>query len=718
MDFVIENNILVGYKGEDENVVIPEGVTEIAKNVFKNCTFIKSVKFPNSLERIGENAFNGCSELGQITFPDSLKELGWYTFCGCTGITEIVFTDNLKSMGWYTFKDCKSLVSVVVAASTTYIPPNIFENCTSLRTVTFLNSPANVKPGIHWELQPTAFKNTKDVLVYAPHISISDSWFKPIRSYAMNGFLKYYYEGRHFDEEVLATNRKFINSQRKKLYSNASELLIRYMTEEKIIPLTDIDDVIEMTKDTEVKAQLVEYKNANFTAKQTEKMKAKKQKDAEKPVNPLSTAELKKEWIFNNLSDSSVEITGYKGSATEVVVPSMLGKKKITRIGNYAFCPCAKRVTNPSARMAITSVVIPDGVTEIGESAFEGCENLENITIPESVCWVECYAFNKTKWFEKLYKETKGDFVTLNNILLLYRGDKSDVEVPEGITAIGGLAFTFDKKQPVRLVVIPPSKRGYPKKLFMDNLPTGGAQFNTYPNQPILTSVKLPQSLKIICDNAFCNCTALMEIEIPNSVVRIGDGAFRNCHALTEITIPEGVTVLDENLFQYCDNLVRVHIPDSVKYVRERAFGRCISLKEVKLADEAVWIGEHAFSHCKSLKQFTIPGGVTTIERGVFSECHNLEEVIIPKGITEIKIFAFGGCESLSDIEIPEGVTEIGQMAFCSGPYYRTMFIPASVTKINDNAFWNQNPDYEYDGYYSGFTVIAPKDSYAAKFAE
>lgn len=682
MNFVIENNILLEYEGKDENVVIPEGVKKISDNVFMNCSFIKSVMLPDSLEGIGKNAFSGCCGLTQITFPNSLKELGWYAFCGCSGLTEITFTDNLANLGWYTFKDCTGIVSVVVAKTTTYFPPNIFENCTSLRNVTFLNSPANIKQGIHWELQPTALKNTSDVLAYAPYIPISDSWFKSIRSYAINGFVNAYYSGMHFDEDVLEANKKFINSQRKKLYSVADKKLMQYMMEEKIIPLADIDDVIEMVDDAEEKEALIEYKNTNFTAKQSEKLKAKKQKDAEKSVAPLSTTELKKEWIFNNLDDGTVEITSYKGTATEIIIPSMFGKKKITRIGWDTFNPKAKRIKNSDARRKITSVVIPEGITEIGESAFEGCCNLENITIPKSLESIEGYAFYETKWFDKISEEGIDDFVIINGILTLYTGTESNVIVPEGVKAIGGLAFS------------------------------------SFTNQPLLTSITLPCTLKRLCPKAFRRCTALSAIEIPKSVIQIDCCTFKDCYGLTEITIPDGIDCLEESVFAGCNNLISAHIPNSVKRIKEKAFSGCISLEKPELAEDVTELGSYAFYQCRSLKQFIVPKGVTKIEYATFRYCKGLKDIVIPESVRKIEHFAFSDCDKLTDIVIPDGVITIGQQVFSYGPYYRTVSIPASTTYIHSSVFYNDNEDYIYDGMYNGITIIAPPDSYGVQFAK
>jgi hypothetical protein len=94
--------------------------------------------------------------------------------------------------------------------------------------------------------------------------------------------------------------------------------------------------------------------------------------------------------------------------------------KGVEKINGNAFSQCKK----------LTDIKVPEGVTDIGPYAFDYCDSLANITIPKSVIQIGVDAFHETAWL----KNYKTDFVTVNNILIKYKGNKSSVEIPSGIT--------------------------------------------------------------------------------------------------------------------------------------------------------------------------------------------------------------------------------------------------------------------------------------------
>lgn len=124
---------------------------------------------------------------------------------------------------------------------------------------------------------------------------------------------------------------------------------------------------------TECTAWLLDFKNrtADLAA---ERAKAEKKAERELNANPNSAVELKKIWKYEKREDGTVIITGYKGDRTEVIVPERIGKNAVTAIGEYAFSPNALRLTEEQTvmRCRITKVIIPEGVTAIGENAFGG----------------------------------------------------------------------------------------------------------------------------------------------------------------------------------------------------------------------------------------------------------------------------------------------------------------------------------------------------------
>lgn len=157
---------------------------------------------------------------------------------------------------------------------------------------------------------------------------------------------------------------------------------------------------------------------------------------------------------------------------------------------------------------SLTSLVIPDSVTNIGDYAFWNCRSLTNIVIPNSVTSIGDNAFE-------------------------YCFSLSNLIIPDGVTSIGDGAFVGCTS---------------------------------------LSSVVIPDSVSCIGNNAFWGCESLTDIVIPNSVTSIGESAFYGCSSLTEVVIPDSVTSIGDKAFHTCSSLTNIDIPDSVTSIGDGAF--------------------------------------------------------------------------------------------------------------------------------------------------
>ena len=278
------------------------------------------------------------------------------------------------------------------------------------------------------------------------------------------------------------------------------------------------------------------------------------------------------------------------------------------------------------------TVIIPDGTTSIGKSAFYFCSSLKEITIPENVTSIGKTAF----YFCSSLKE---------------------ITIPENVTSIGEGAFY------------------------------GCSSLN---------SITIPKNITSIGDRAFYCCSSLKEITIPENVTSIGEGAFYSCFTLKKITIPENVTSIGETAFCDCFSLKEITIPRSVTSVGVKAFRGCSSLKEITIPEGVTSIGVEAFRGCSSLKEITIPEGVTSIGKYTFRNCRSLKEITIPRSVTSIGEAAFLDCHSLETIIIPASVDSISSSTFSGCSSLKCLITPYGKTRISNGDYIIENYLYLY----------------------
>ena len=331
------------------------------------------------------------------------------------------------------------------------------------------------------------------------------------------------------------------------------------------------------------------------------------------------------------INDDGICITKYIGNNSVVKIPD-----SVTSIGGSAFDGCT----------GLTSITIPNSVTSIGDGAFSGCNNLQNIYITDIAAWCNISGLSNLMKYgasnKKLY---------INNELA------TSITIPNGVTAIPSCAFADCSR--LTIITIPNSVTSI-----------GSSAFRGCSR---LTSITIPNSVTSIGDFAFRGCTGLTSITIPDSVTSIGNSAFEGCTGLTIVNwnATECTSAGSYNypIFNGCSNLATVNIGDKVKTIPSSAFRGCTGLTSITIPDSVTSIGSSAFSGCTGLTSVTIPDRVTTIPDSAFRGCSGLTSVTIGGGVTSIGDSAFSGCTGLTSITIPDSVTSIGYYAFsgCSG---------------------------------------------------
>ena len=378
------------------------------------------------------------------------------------------------------------------------------------------------------------------------------------------------------------------------------------------------------------------------------------------------------------LQDGTYSVTGCDKSAVSIVILEEHNGAAVTEIGDSAFDGCT----------SLTSITIPNSVTKIRDRAFSCCTSLAKITIPNSVTEIGNYSFS---------------FCT----------SLTKITIPNSVTEIGYGAF--ESCTSLTSITIPNSVIEIGSDAFYDcssltkvTIPNSVTEigYDAFSGCTSLTSITIPNSVTKIRDRAFSCCTSLTKITIPNSVTEIGYYAFSGCTSLTNISIPNSVTEIKINAFFGCTSLTNINIPNSVTEIGYHAFDGCTSLTKITIPNSVTKIGYSAFDGCTSLTKIAIPNSVTEIGDHAFYGCTSLSEITIPNRVTEIGDDTFHGCDSLTKINIPNGVTKIGVRAFHGCDSLSGITIPNSVTEIGVEAF---------DNYYH--TIYGEKNSYAKTYA-
>lgn len=411
-------------------------VTEIGGSTFEQHDSLSIVILPNTIKAIGFGAFYGCGRLEELILPESVLTIESYAFLGCRSLEDFVIPPKVTNLEIYTFHNCENLRDVTLPPKLFNIKDCAFSGCKSLGSIEIPNS-------VHY-MGNYVFSGCSSL----KYIKLSDS-LEEIFDHTFDGCA-------NLTEVDLGVGINGIGS------TTFKDCPLKILNIGRVIPPTVRGENAFSCYET---CELHVPEGAKMLYEQAEVWKNFK-------------------YIIEDKDESQIELT-YKGLTYTVV----------DTINNYVEIKHGKwwhPWNDVSGEIEIPSVIF-DGnvqytVTRIGEAAFDSCENLGKVILPNSVksiaacAFIDCINLKEIRLSESLSEIEEYAFYGCSSL--------EDISLPESIVSIGQFAFYDCNK---------------------------------------LTEIIIPQNVNSIGTKAFFMCKNLQEIELGKNLETIEDLAFYNC---------------------------------------------------------------------------------------------------------------------------------------------------------------------------------------------
>lgn len=745
-------------------VTISEGVTSVGYSAFSGCTSLTSITLPEGVTSIGSNAFRGCTDLASINLPESLTSIDWYAFYQCislkavnindlaawceidfgdsyanplyyakslylTGnlVTDLVIPEGVTSIGSYAFEYCTNIKSLFIPEGVTSVGSYAFYHCTSLATVTVAEKSMleNVGKGTFGHCTsltsitlPSCVTSIGDYAFFNCEKLASVTIPASARSIGAWAFY-------HCTSMISVTVPESVTSIGDHAFRDCAALVsITFAGESKLTSIGSFafyacESLYVVYNNSDLSLAVESAENGYLA------YYAKLIINKDDSVTAKSGFSLDKtgEYLVETRSDGTLRLWMYLGAQETVTLPLTIDGK--------AYQPYYMR--------GVGKVIIPEGMTSIGERAFSGCKTLTSVTIPESVTSIGSDAFYGTAYYDNTFnwendilyndKHLIGAKPTLSGAYVIRDGTNyiaasafrdcinlTSITIPESVVSVGAGAFSGCES--LEAIAVSKENTVYHSE--------GDCLIETKTNSVILgcKNSVIPSYVTSIGDYAFSGCTNLTSITIPAGVTSVGAHVFSGCEGLEMITVSKENTVYHSegdclietktnSVISGCKNSV---IPSYVTNIGDYAFFGCASLTSIAIPAGVTNIGNLAFYDCTSLGSvfFAEESELASIGHGAFYRCVNLEDITIPENVTSIGFYALHDTAYYDDVSnwendvlynnkllidakptlsgdysIKDGTRCIGDFAFYRCEGFTSIVMPDSVTSIGAYAFGN-----------------------------
>lgn len=620
-----------------ESIALPATVGSLGNLAFYNCKALTAIVIPEGVETIPRSLFANCSALTSATLPSTLKSMESEAFSS-TGLKEITIPEGVTSLGNNLFNACKSLESVQLPDALTAIPSKLCYNCSALTTVNMPSKLETVGSDAFYQcskLQDVTFPETLQsldersfggcsaftrIIIDIPAIANYAFWNcanvtsidlgEKVTSIGRNAFIS-------------ASNLQTITCRAENapsLGNSAFGSAGSKVEGAKILYVPAASYDAYETAWTDVTSQGYALQDIN-DQQLTDGIYYRASRETDwVPTLPATFTALYVRTVGDDAaltaSQFNTVITKISAQSAPVTLDLNMAKFEATefptglagnaKLGTIKFFENTTSIAAGAFKgcTALTKATVPTGVGTIGESTFEECTALAALTLPSSVKTIG------DKAFKSCAALADADLASINSI---------------GIEAFAGTGLTSAKIYATTLG----------EKSFRDCTE--------------LTAITLGSATTIPAE-MFAGCTAITTVTIPASVQTIGASAFEGCSKLATLTLGSGVTTLGDRAFADC-GLTALALPDNVTTLGDGAFSNNPNIATLQFGAGLTAISDNAFATNDAIENLTIPKTIVTIGAGSFSDWSKLTKLTISGNtLTSIGSKAFENAALLADV--------------------------------------------------------------------
>lgn len=620
-----------------ESIALPATVGSLGNLAFYNCKALTAIVIPEGVETIPRSLFANCSALTSATLPSTLKSMESEAFSS-TGLKEITIPEGVTSLGNNLFNACKSLESVQLPDALTAIPSKLCYNCSALTTVNMPSKLETVGSDAFYQcskLQDVTFPETLQsldersfggcsaftrIIIDIPAIANYAFWNcanvtsidlgEKVTSIGRNAFIS-------------ASNLQTITCRAENapsLGNSAFGSAGSKVEGAKILYVPAASYDAYETAWTDVTSQGYALQDIN-DQQLTDGIYYRASRETDwVPTLPATFTALYVRTVGDDAaltaSQFNTVITKISAQSAPVTLDLNMAKFEATefptglagnaKLGTIKFFENTASIAAGAFKgcTALTKATVPTGVEIIGESTFEGCTALASLTLPSSVKTVGDKAF-------------KGCSALVETSLSAIENIGTEAFAGTGLTSAKISATTLGEK--------------------------------SFRDCTELTAITLGSATTIPAE-MFAGCTAITTVTIPASVQTIGASAFEGCSKLATLTLGSGVTTLGDRAFADC-GLTALALPDNVTTLGDGAFSNNPNIATLQFGAGLTAISDNAFATNNAIESLTIPKTIATIGAGSFANWSKLTKLTISGNtLTSIGSKAFENAALLADV--------------------------------------------------------------------